>query len=63
MKFRCKLINEIQIRLKAPVVALERIARGQNLPKAFVKEALNELGRFRELLDKMEERIRSGTNS
>lgn len=35
--------DEIQLRLIAPLVALERLAKGGSLPLIFAKTALNEL--------------------
>ena len=38
-----KLNKEIQLRLKAPLIALEKISNGRYLPKVFAKAALSEL--------------------
>lgn len=35
--------EEIQLRLKAPMIALERIANGRYLPEIFARTALQEL--------------------
>ncbi len=48
-----KYIEEFQLRLKAPLIALERIAKGQHLPKIFVGAALGELKKAHKLADKM----------
>ena len=58
MKVKCGLVQEIRLRLRAPVVALERIARGQPLPKIFVEGALDELKKARAVIGRMEEKIR-----
>lgn len=49
-----KVVEEIQLRLKAPAIALERIAEGRHLPKIFADVALDELKKARKLTDKLE---------
>ena len=53
-----KLIQEIQLRLKAPIIALERIARGQYLPKVFAGAALDEIKKMQKLVEKLEKQKR-----
>lgn len=38
-----KLQAEIKLRLKAPMIALEKIVQGRYLPKVFAEAALDEL--------------------
>jgi hypothetical protein len=40
---RDSLIKELQLRLKAPIIALGKVAKGQYLPRVFAKAALDEL--------------------
>jgi len=49
-----RIAKEIQLRLKAPITALERVAQGQPLPKIFAEAALDELLKLQELAIKME---------
>ncbi|MCA9398516.1 MAG: hypothetical protein KC618_02120 [Candidatus Omnitrophica bacterium] len=44
--------EEIQLRLKAPMIALERVAEGRHLPKVFADAALEELKTAEQLLEK-----------
>jgi len=50
-----KLIDEIELRLKAPIIALERIAEGRHLPQIFADVAMCELKRTFELLSDLKE--------
>ena len=52
-----KIAKEIQLRLKAPITALERVARGQPLPKIFAEAALDELLKLQELMTRMEKEM------
>ena len=49
-----ELIDEFRLRLKAPFIALERLAKGRHLPKIFAEAALEELKKAVELLAKLE---------
>ena len=46
-------IEEINLRLKAPMIALERIAKGHHLPKIFAQAALDELKKAQKLAEKL----------
>lgn len=48
-----QIIDEIDLRLKAPMVAAERIAEGKSLPKVFAEAALSELKTAKKLVDKL----------
>jgi hypothetical protein len=48
------VINEIRLRLMAPIISLERIAAGKYLPKIFAEVSLGELQRIKKLLRKKE---------
>jgi len=54
-----KLIKEFKLKLKAPMVALEKIVQGRYLPKVFAGAALAELRKLEGLLDKCEDKKRS----
>lgn len=49
-----KFIEEMRLRLKAPFIALDRLAKGRHLPKVFAEAALDELKKAVELLAKLE---------
>lgn len=49
-----KFIEEMRLRLKAPFIALDRLAKGRHLPKVFAEAALEELKKAVELLVKLE---------
>lgn len=49
-----KVIEELQLRIKAPRIALERIAKGQHLPKIFAGAALDEIKKVQKLVEKLE---------
>jgi hypothetical protein len=46
--------DEIQLRLKAPIIALEKISKDKYLPKVFVGVALDELRKIQQLTQKIE---------
>lgn len=48
-----KISVEVNLRLKAPMIALERIAKGQHLPKIFAEAALDELKKAQKLADRL----------
>jgi len=48
-----KDIKEIQLRLKAPMIALERLSNGRYLPQVFAEVAFNELWEIQRLTEKM----------
>lgn len=48
------LMEEIRLRLRAPFIALDRLAKGRHLPKVFAEAALDELKKAVELLAKLE---------
>ena len=48
-----KVTEELQLRLKAPTIALERITQGQHLPKIFAEAALDELKKVEKLVGKL----------
>lgn len=48
-----KVIDELKLRLQAPIIAMERIAEGSSLPQVFVDAALSELKAVEELLSKL----------
>ena len=45
--------QRMSFRLKAPLVALERIANGKHLPKIFAELALDELRKAQRLADRL----------
>jgi hypothetical protein len=47
-----ELIAQIQLHLKAPLVALERLAREGPLPQIFAEAGLEELKKVRDLVDR-----------
>ena len=49
-----KFVEELRLRLRAPFVALDRLAKGRHLPKVFAEAALEELKKAVELLAKFE---------
>ena len=50
-----ELISQIQLHLQAPLIALERIAKGRHLPQVFAEAGLEELEKVRELVDRFAE--------
>ncbi len=54
MKMDRKLIEELRLRLRAPFVALDRLAKGRHLPKIFAEAALEEFKKAVELIVKLE---------
>lgn len=54
MKFNHNLIEELKLRLRAPFIALDRLANGTHLPKVFAEAALEELKKAVELIAKLE---------
>ena len=53
-----KNTEEFQLRLKAPMIALERVYAGKYLPKVFVHAALEELSKAQKLANRL--KIRKG---
>lgn len=53
-KMNHKLVEELCLRLKAPFIALDRLAKGRHLPKIFAEVALEELKKAVELVAKLE---------
>ena len=49
----CEDIKEIQLRLKAPMIALERLSNGRYLPQVFAEASFNELWEIQRLTEKM----------
>lgn len=49
-----EFIEELRLRLRAPFVALDRLAKGRHLPKVFAEAALEELKKAVELIAKLE---------
>ena len=47
-----KLAKEIKLRLKAPMIVVERIVEGQQVPKVFGQAALRELKIIQEIAEK-----------
>jgi len=45
-------LQKIQLHLQAPLIALERIAKGRHLPQVFAEAGLEELEKVRELVDR-----------
>lgn len=56
MRTNKKSIEEITLRLKAPEVALERIVKGQYLPRVFAKAALSEIKKLQRLTEQITRR-------
>jgi len=54
MKMNQKLMEELRLRLKAPFIALNRLAKDRHLPKIFAEAALDELKKAVELLARLE---------
>jgi hypothetical protein len=52
MRPQNKFTKEIRLRLKAPIVAMEKIAKGKYLPKVFAKATLDELKIIQRLIKK-----------
>jgi hypothetical protein len=50
MKNKNKFIEEIRLRLKAPAIALEKIAKGKYFPKVFAEAALSEIRKLQGLM-------------
>ena len=50
-----EITSEIRNKLTAPKIALERLAKGENVPKEFLELALKELNVITELLTKIVE--------
>ncbi|MCB9772253.1 MAG: hypothetical protein H6754_06845 [Candidatus Omnitrophica bacterium] len=48
------IAKEINLKLKAPMIALERLAEGRSLPVIFAKAGLEELETIQELLSRFE---------
>jgi hypothetical protein len=48
---KLKTRKEIKLRLKAPMIALERVAQGQYLAAIFADAALDELRKIQRLLE------------
>lgn len=46
------LFDEFEIRLKAPIIALEKIVAEQYLPKVFARAALEELKLIQRMVEK-----------
>jgi len=46
------IFDELEIRLKAPIVALEKIVEGKSLPKVFARVALEELKKVQAIVKK-----------
>ena len=53
-----KLIKELNLRLKAPMIAMEKIVRGKYLPGVFACAALEELNKIRRLIADLEKQGR-----
>lgn len=51
-------IEEINTRLKAPAIALERIAKGRHLSKIFAVVALGELKEVKKIFKKLATRMK-----
>jgi len=51
-----KLLQEIQLRLKAPAIALWRILKGKHVPNIFVKAALDDLKKAHKLTEELEKK-------
>ncbi len=50
-----EFIEELRLRLRAPYIALDRLAKGRHLPKIFAEAALEELKKAVESIAKLEE--------
>ena len=50
MRSKNEFIEEINLRLKAPAIALERIVKGKYLPKIFAEAALIEIEIIQKLI-------------
>jgi len=48
-----KIVKDIQLRLKAPMIALERLSNGRYLPQVFAEAAFNELWEIQRLTEKI----------
>jgi hypothetical protein len=57
MKIRQIIIDEISLRLKAPIIALEKMTAREYLPRIFMEAALSELYSIKKLLEKKQGRI------
>ena len=51
-----KIVKEIELRLKARIIALERISKGQYLSKVFVGAALNELRMIQKVVERLDKK-------
>ena len=49
-------IAEIKLRLKAPIIALEKVSKGQYLPRIFAQAALDELRKIQKIVGQLENR-------
>lgn len=58
MNRKSLLIEEIQLRLKAPLIVLEKITGRRYLPKIFANAALDELIGIQKLINKLEKKGR-----
>jgi len=48
------LLDELEIRLKAPVAAMEKITAGKPIPKVFARVALDELKKVQAIVAKLQ---------
>lgn len=51
------LLDELEIRLKAPIVAMEKIAADKSLPKVFARVALDELKKAQAIVKKLQRSV------
>lgn len=49
-----EILTEIRNKLTAPKIALEKLAKGEKMPKEFLELALNELVALTELVEKLQ---------
>ncbi len=51
-----EITKEIELRLKAPMIALEKISKEKYLPNVFAQAALDELRKVQQLINKLNEK-------
>ena len=49
----CKLVQEIQLRLRAPIVFFEKTIQGRRLPHIFAQASYEELRKVQKLVEKL----------
>lgn len=53
------LLDELEIRLKAPIVAMEKITAEKSLPKVFARVALEELKKAQLIVKKLQTKVKA----